>query len=48
MMKYKFLAAMLSVSTAAVAIQVPAAKAQTQPAQQSYNIAAQDRPKPHP
>lgn len=41
-MKYKFLAAMLSVSTAAIAIQVPAAQAQTQPVQQSYNIAAQD------
>ena len=41
-MKYKFLAAMLSVSTAAIAIQVPAAQAQAQPIQQSYNIAAQD------
>ena len=41
-MKYKFLAAMLSVSTAAIAIQVPAAHAQAQPAQQTYNIAAQD------
>ena len=41
-MKYKFLAAMLSVSTAAIAIQVPAAQAQAQPIQQNYNIAAQD------
>lgn len=41
-MKYKFLAAMLSVSTAAIAIQVPAAHAQATSAQQSYNIAAQD------
>ncbi|USI75412.1 TonB-dependent receptor [Sphingopyxis sp. USTB-05] len=41
-MKYKFLAAMLSVSTAAIAIQVPAAHAQSTLTQQSYNIAAQD------
>lgn len=41
-MKYKFLAAMLSVSTAAIAIQVPAAHAQSPSTQQSYNIAAQD------
>jgi iron complex outermembrane receptor protein len=41
-MKYKSLAAMLSVSTAAIAIQVPAVQAQAQPTQQSYNIAAQD------
>ncbi len=41
-MKYKFLAAMLSASTAAIAIQVPAAQAQAQSDQRSYNIAAQD------
>lgn len=41
-MKYKFLAAMLSVSTAAIAIQVPAAHAQAPSTQQTYNIAAQD------
>ncbi|MGN7929314.1 TonB-dependent receptor domain-containing protein [Sphingopyxis sp. 22461] len=41
-MKYKFLAAMLSVGTAAIAIQVPAAQAQSPSTQQSYNIAAQD------
>ncbi|WP_337180528.1 TonB-dependent receptor [Sphingopyxis granuli] len=41
-MKYKFLAAMLSASTAAIVIQVPAAQAQALPAQHSYNIAAQD------
>lgn len=41
-MKYKCLAAMLSVSTAAIAIQVPAAHAQSPSTQQSYNIAAQD------
>jgi len=41
-MKYKFLAAMLSASTAAIVIPVPAAHAQAQSSQQSYNIAAQD------
>lgn len=41
-MKYKFLAAMLSVSTAAIAVQVPDAHAQAQSSRQSYNIAAQD------
>src|SRR3546814_5016720 len=42
MMKYKFLAAMLASSTAAIAIHAPAAQAQTQSDQQSYDIAAQD------
>ncbi|MBL0770021.1 TonB-dependent receptor [Sphingopyxis sp. DHUNG17] len=41
-MKYKFLGAMLSASTASIAIQVPTAHAQVQSVQQSYDIAAQD------
>lgn len=41
-MNYKFLAAMLASSTAAIAIQVPAAEAQVQPDQRRYDIAAQE------
>ncbi|NYF33636.1 TonB-dependent receptor [Sphingopyxis sp. JAI108] len=41
-MKAKLFAAMLASSTAAIAIQVPSAQAQTRAAQQTYNIAPQD------
>lgn len=41
-MKSKIFAAMLASSTAAIAIQAPSARAQTQVEQQTYNIAPQD------